>query len=188
MAENTPKTSAAAPEKSGAELAVDILESAQADLQQALADKHEVVLLGFNAKFEIMKNQLRMMAGLNVYSENKVDLPPVTEFMGDPIKQKQGKSIETKNLSPRELEVKNLTDKTDKLQESLGTLKNEQILESYRNDDKPIRLLAKRAGLEDFKDAQITGEYLDLIRNGFKEQKDLQAAKDRDKNALSNQQ
>jgi hypothetical protein len=183
MAEKTPKV----PEKIGAELAIDIIESAQADLQQALADKHEVVLIGINAKFEIMKNQLRMMAGMNVFSENKVDLPPVTEFMGDPIEKKQGKPVETKNLSARELQVKNLTDKADKLQESLDTLKNEQILESYQNDLAPIRLLAKRAGLEDFKEAQINGEYLDLIRNGFKEQEEINAAKDRDKNALNNQ-
>lgn len=193
MAENNPKTpvkeqKAQESEQNPTLLAIDALESCQEDLKSLLSDKHDVILIGINAKFELMKNQLRMLSGTQVHLNKKLEFKPVTNFMGDDITKKTAKEVKTEDLSPRELEIKNLTDKANQLQEGFDKLDNKSIVESYQNDYAPIRLLAKRAGLDDYKEAKITEAYIDLIRNGFAEQQKIKAAKEKDANALKNKQ
>lgn len=168
-------------------LAIDLIESTESELKALLVDKHEVVLLSINTQFRVIKNRLRTLAGMSVEVKHESKLEPIKDFMGADVTKKQTTKAEQKDLTPKELEIKNLTEKADKLQEALPTLTNEVILESYQNDPTPIRLLAKRAGLTDYKDAKIDSAYLDLIRNGFDEQQTAVTAKAKDENALKNQ-
>lgn len=169
MADNTPTP---------VEQALSIIDDAKNDVCELLKD-HDMVKTSMIAKFDIMANQLRMMLGANLPStvgaSSKQTFPPVTDFMGDSIKTAKDVTVEDMNISDLELTL--FREKVDQLQADFPQLSNDQILDSYKTQPNVVRGVAKRAGLTEYRTAEINTDTLDLVREGLKAQAQLQADK-----------
>lgn len=138
----------------------------RAELESDMAD-YPMVALGVLTKLTQCINTLSFVGNLAVSPMEKVELPPITSFMGEPLTQVEEVTEET--LTPQEIDRNNLIAKIDVLESTLDTATNDQILETYRLDSNVIRGLAKRAGLEDFRTAEITEPYVQLVRESIAE-------------------
>ncbi len=159
------------------------LKNASAILQEAkdaaLAELNEAKL-GTTVKsgMERIINRLNFVTGHTTATPTQVEFPPITEMFGKKIETP--KKVEAAELTPKDEERQKLIDKVNTLQENISKLDNAKILEDYvtKEDKQAIRGLAKRAGMTDFKTAELTGEYLDLIRAGLTANAEAKAAKD----------
>lgn len=126
--------------------------------------------IGFNAKMNVMINQLNMLVGggntASMQHTESVVLKPVTEFMGVPIER--AKRVTATQLNPRNEEVKVFRAKVDKLEQDFPNLTNEQVLDAYgKVDTNVLRALARRAGVPDYQTVEINDTLIDQIRDGF---------------------
>lgn len=141
-------------------------------------DMYPMLHLGVDADLRRIHGRCSQVAGQAVVTNRKVAFEPITEFMGDPINR--AAAIIPQDITPQELEVKILLDKTERLDKSFDTLKNSDILDSYKDDLLPIRLLAKRAGLADYKDVPVNEAFLEEIRVAREDRKKVLALKKKD--------
>lgn len=160
------------------EQAASIISDAREALKSLLETEHNILFVGMNARLTQMQNQLAFASGSDLVSAAPAKFEPVTDFMGEKIER--AKKIEASDLSPKEMEKKLLQDKINSLQKELPNLTNEQILESYMNDQIVIRGIAKRAGLDNYRDSEINSTFLDEIRTGFNQQAKDAAAAEKD--------
>lgn len=157
----------------------DFLSALELLIKQAPKALADVATFALTAEAQLTRlhSQLQFLVGgsdrVTVVPSASTKLEPITEFMGVPINR--AKPVTQSQLTPKEQEKALLQEKADRLEESIHTLENENILDSYKNDVLPIRLVAKRAGLEDFKTAEINGTYLDEIRSAMKSQAEYEA-------------
>jgi hypothetical protein len=115
---------------------------------------------------------------LNTHTPAKLE--PITEFMGEPINAPQ--PVKEVELTAQELELKLFREKVDRLQGSIFTLTDDSILESYKNEPNVIRGVAKRAGVENYKDVTINGDLLNTIREQLKAQAEQALKQEADAN------
>lgn len=149
--------------------AAKLLDDTRQVVLELLEDK-PMIKNFINNNFNIMLGRLAAVSGgkLAGIIKKKAPLEPVTVFMGEIINRK--KPLEVKDLTPDEAEKANIREKADKLQNNFLNLTNEKILEAWTTDPIVLRLIAKRVGVEDFREAEINDQYITNIRNAMKEQ------------------
>ncbi len=134
-------------------------------------------------------NQLNFLVGRQqeVIEDARTQFAPITHFMGEELNRPV--EIKTEELSPKEAQRKIFLEKVDRLQNSIGELDNEAILDAYTqvNDTNVIRGVAKRAGLENYAKGEINHQFLDDIRLGLKAQSDKTDLKLKTENEIDNQ-
>lgn len=142
-------------------------------------EEHGFTVITIGAGFDRMINQLSFLsANLTTTDKTIPEFPPVTEFMGErlltPVK------VETVETTPTEDKKAAFLEKVNNLQANLDTLDDDKIIEDYvtKEDIQAIRGVAKRAGLEDYKNATIDAAYLKLIRAGLKANAEAAQAKE----------
>lgn len=154
-------------DKTNLEQASDLLKEAGDQIEALIGEEHPMIALGISAALRPLIARLGHLGGGQVQNLNKpIESTPVTNLFGQKIKGP--KLVEPEEIvDPKELERKLFAAKVDRLQEGIFLNDNAAILDSYKGEQGVVRGVAKRAGLEDFKDATITGEYLDKIREGL---------------------
>lgn len=162
---------------------IEILSKAKDDI---LPQLQGVTKITIETGLTRMINQLSFMAGQSIISKVNTNFEPVTNFMGTKVNVTPVVTPEI--LTPTEDEKKKFVGKVLDLERELPLLTNEQVRERYSGpgDDKIVRGVAKRAGMEDFRDAIINDEYLDDVRDALKE-KNSQAEKVKSTNAKINE-
>lgn len=149
--------------KEGFQKAFDILKQAKIDVLAVLDDKlHGTVGITVGVGLDNLINRLSHLTGMldNYSMQIQTDFPPITEFMGE--KLEFAKDIKAEDLSPKELEKKRFNEKIDRLEAALPNMSNDLIIEDQ--ETLVIRGLAKRAGLENFRNGEVDHQFINDIR------------------------
>jgi hypothetical protein len=150
--------------------AADLLEDARNQVLELLSDRPNLTLQ-VKTSMNLLINRLRTLGGTKKLASETKQFEPVTSVMGVPVSRAPlEKNIAIEEMTPAELERKNFIDKVNKLQANIFTLTNEQILDAYKVEPLVLRGVARRAGLDHFKTAEINGTFLDEIREGLRAQ------------------
>lgn len=166
--------------------ALSVLTAARAEIIEILAEDGSTATISLKTGLDRMVNQLNFLTGNKLQTQViKEEFKPVTDFMGSPIVRKL--PVDEANLSPKELERQQFIQKVNDLEASIDDRENKDILDSFSSaeDQLVIRGVAKRAGLDDYKTAEINADYLDMIREGLEENADAATAKANDEKKLT---
>lgn len=169
-------------------LAVAEIQSAKETVLSMIpADTYGMIRITVESDFNRMLNRLAFVAGTPMSSGGSVtqEFKPVTNFMGEELQVKTDKPL-SEEVSPKDTEIQIFLKKVEELKASIDIRKNKDILDSFTqpNDLLVIRGLAKQAGLEDFRTAEINSEYLDLIRAALKENDESQQTEKETRNSV----
>lgn len=154
--------------KSPLELAAETLKAARNTVQELIGESHVMIAANVAHQLDILYNRLMFMhGGAHTNHVQKIETEPVTHMFGSEIRAPRKIAVE-QDLDPKELERRLFADKVDRLQLAIFKLDDKAILESYQQEQHVIRGVAKRAGLEDFKEAAVNEEFLGRIRVALK--------------------
>lgn len=144
-----------------------VLADAKAEIALLIPVDQDMLRLQFLSPLERLVNRASFLGGEIVNSTEKVEYPPITEFMGEKIERMV--PVKEEDLDPDQEAKDKFLAKIDTLQKDLGGLETKKILESYvtKEDRLVLRGLAKRANVEDYKDAEINVSFIEAIRQGF---------------------
>lgn len=144
-----------------------VLTDAKAEILELLPDENDMIRLGLVSGLDRLINRMLFFTGDTLVGETKASFPPITEFMGEPIHKME--QVAEADLDPEHEAKDKFLKKVDDLEINFPGLDSKKILESYKTkeDVMAIRGVAKRAGIEDFKTAKITVEFLEQIRQGL---------------------
>lgn len=109
-------------------------------------------------------NQLKHLAGMNLGNET-VQFEPISSFMGEKIQRRE--MLDTEKITPSEADKEVFVKKVNDLYDAFPQMANDAILNSYRADTSVIRGVAKKAGLQNYKEAELNFLFLDLIRDAI---------------------
>lgn len=147
--------------------AVQVLVDAKSEVM-ALLDKNNLTAISIEHGLDRLINKLKFLDGQSLDSGRvQTVFGPITEFMGEKINYPV--KIAEEEIVPEPTAVELFVKKVDEFQEQLPILDSAKVIDSYKTkeDLKVIRGAAKRAGLEDFKTAEITVDYVDQIKAGL---------------------
>lgn len=156
--------------------AIEVLQKAREEVLELLGDNFGVVQITLSTTFDRLINNLAFLSnGQPTGSPVRVVYEPVTSFFGEPIDIPQ--RVTPEQLLPKEEEKSRFLSKVNDLQDNLQYLSNARIIEDYvtKEDQNAIRGVAKRAGLPDFKTAEINEDFMNRIRAGLKAKADKEA-------------
>lgn len=161
--------------------AVEALTKSKTEVLALLAKDNvgEIVSIGISTKFDQMINSLSFITGDFNPGTPNFSFEPITTFMGE--KLETPVVVVAEQLEPTKDDTTAYVEKVDALQKNFPALENNKILESYvtLTDVLVLRGVAKRAGLEDFREAEINSIYIDKIREGLKAKDAAKAFEDR---------
>lgn len=157
--------------------------AAAADAISSCRDEVKVLIEGeghasitVNTGLTVLVDRMNFLAGrkqgIGNVAHASTQLQPITEFMGDDIKK--APAVRQEELSPEEERRQQFLAKVEKTEETLKDRDNKDILESLVTDEDKlvIRAVAKRAGVEDYKDAEINDDFLDFVRKAMDDQEE----------------
>lgn len=161
--------------------AIKILTAAKVEATETIkeADEHGHLTIIIGTNMERLINQLAFVAGVSIGSTEKVDFPPVTNFMGEEITVP--KPIKEEDYSVDEFEVKSFVDKVNRLYNEIESIAPEGVLNSYTipEDQMVLRGVAKKAGVEGYEDRVINESFINDIVTA-KKAKEQDEAKQRE--------
>lgn len=149
------------------EKALKILQVAK---EEALEDLTGLTRITVQTSLDRLINQLTFLSGKQASGNTTVShtqFKPVTNFMGSEIKRAE--KVKPSDLKPEPSEKEKFVNKVKELEGNILSLTNDQVKERYSRpeDANIIRGVAKRAGLENFKDGVIDDLFLDDIRSAI---------------------
>jgi hypothetical protein len=149
------------------EKAINILSQAKEDVNQALAENvHELTKISISHTLTREINKLNFLSGANpIDNSTQQEFPPVTEFMGEPINRL--KEVVALDLIPTLTEKELFLSKVDALQATIRDRQPETLITDFSNEPNVLRAIAKKAGLEDFKDGLINIDFIQRIKAGL---------------------
>lgn len=150
------------------ETAIKLLVDTKEELSELLGDENHLLMVNFISNFDRMIGRLDFISSRSSMTPlGQVDFPPITNFMGEELNVT--KKVDVEELEPDDSDRAKFAQKVSDLQKNLPAISNEKILESYvvKEDQLVIRGVAKRAGLPNYKEAEINGTFLDEIRQGL---------------------
>ena len=151
-----------------------LVKQTQMELNKNLAEpQYNTNLLELNSLFQRIISRLVFMGGIlePENAEKKTKLGPITRFMGKEIKQDK---VTAADLDPNEAVKKQYLQKVDKLYEQISFIQPSIILNSYTIDEDilVLRGVAKRAGIENYKDRELNIQFVEEIVAAIKAKKD----------------
>ena len=153
-----------------------------------LLKDNDVLKIRVKSQLELLINQFNFITGHRSAEAPRTIFPEQTEFMGAPLNTPE--QVKAEDLTPKELERKMFAEKVDRLEAAIkaGTLSNEAIIEANPNpsDKLVIRGVAKRAGLENYRDGEVNLQFLEDIREGFKSQEEFETKVKQEKAQIEN--
>jgi len=154
--------------------AADILESAK-DVITTVLEGNPSVLLMVSSRLTQTINRLNGMTGKQPLNSQKVDHPPITNFLGEEISVPQ--KIKIEDLTPEQADRQSFLTKVQALYAQFETLSPEGVLASYTipEDQLLIRGVAKLAGVEEFEDRELNEEFIEDIQKAIKEKNSHEA-------------
>lgn len=149
---------------------ISLLKEAKEQSEKLLADQSQNSLqLAVTFDLNKLINRLSYMSGTPIAHNQRevMDFPPVTNFMGEEIVRAE--AITEEVLQPKEDAKKIYLAKVESLEGVFHELSNEDILHMYTTpeDVMVLRGVAKRAGVEDYKEKELTLEFVEEIRTGL---------------------
>lgn len=152
------------------EQVISLLRDAREQSEKLLTNNSQNALqLAITFDLNKLINRLSFMSGTPIAHNQRevMDFPPVTNFMGEEIVRAE--VITEEVLEPHEDAKKIYVDKVDALEQTLPTMSNEDILNAYTTVENVavLRGVAKRASVEDYKEKELTVEFVEEIRSGL---------------------
>lgn len=156
--------------------ASQVLQEVKKYVLELLADEsHGLTVITIRSSLEKLINQLNFLSGdQQITPQNASDLfPPITHFMGEPIEMP--KRLQAKELTPESSEKQKFLDRVVELEKQFPNMSNEKLLDKYSVPEyqNVLRGVAKRAGLDHYKEAAIDNQFIDDIRNAMKDQAEV---------------
>ncbi|SHK93117.1 hypothetical protein SAMN05444266_101626 [Chitinophaga jiangningensis] len=149
-------------------LAVDILVKAKEDVVALIADDHKayslVVIGGMDAIINRLKYPSKRLSQQALYK-----FEPITNFMGDEISRPE--LLTKEDLSPDEARKAEFIRKVDMLLAQFTTMDPAGILSAYTmpEDQLVVRGVAKRAGIDDYRDRPVDLRFIEDIAGALEE-------------------
>jgi hypothetical protein len=146
-----------------------LVAACQQEVQKFLSGpQHNRNLLSINSNFRVILEHLKFMGGVlepEKKSAGNERFPPMTTFMGRPLKSANGKST-SEEIIPKNPEKEVYLAKVEKLYNEIGNTAPSIIMNAYtqEHDIAVLRGVAKLAGLENFKEAEINTEFIQAIQ------------------------
>lgn len=158
--------------------AVQLVTDCQQQLKKLLSGpEHNRNLLEINSHFERIKSRLIFMGGKLEPNETNApkQFPPITNYMGKPIKKET--EVTSADLNPTEDDKRKHFARVEKLYKEIGNISPTIILNSYTiaTDQAVLRHVARKAGIKDWKEAELTTEFIETIQFAVEEKKELDA-------------
>jgi hypothetical protein len=155
----------------------EILASAKAEVEALLkGTEFNPIQLHVTSGLDRLSNHVAMIGGLNPSSPADVrnDFPPVKEVMG--VSVARTPKVEPAELEPTKTEKELFVERVHELENNIVNIEDDKILEDYtsKTDQQVLRGVAKIAGVEDFKKAEINVDFLTKIREGLAAKKQLE--------------
>lgn len=169
--------------------AVTILVDAKENVLEVLNEKdHGLTVITVQSGLDKLINKLSFLSGMaqEAPRDASARFEPVTEFMGESILR--ASEVTKEELNPKDLERKRFVERVDNLESSIETMTTEKVLDSHTTpeDQNVLRGVAKRAGLEDYRDGDINEAFVEKIRRGLVEQRDYKQAKTQTEKRIAN--
>lgn len=135
--------------------------------------EHVNQLLEINGLFRRLETRLQFMGAVTepetfkAKTSGKEEFPPITSFMGEKIVRE--KKISSDDLNPDETRKANFRDKVNKLYGTILNLTPHIVLNSYTmaDDILVLRGVAKLAGIEDYKERELTAAFVEDIKKAI---------------------
>jgi hypothetical protein len=171
-----------APKKNAFAKASEVLTDAFEEIQEILhAPEHNGVLIQTQAAIESIKRRLDHLAGYSTTSVMPVnEHPPITNFMGDEIGE--SKLVDIADLTPGNDDKEIFRTRVETLYRQFDTISPDGILNAHTTaeDQLVLRGVAKRAGLDDFKDAPLNYDFVERINSSIKKQAEAVVQKNKE--------
>lgn len=159
-----------APKKNPLQRVSDLLGDTRDEIRDLLkAPEHNVILLGVESDLTRTINRIAHIGGLaHVNSSTAEEYQPIKEFMGEKLDPLQPLDLASLEVDDQEVAV--LAHRRDKLFAEFISIEPQGILNDYVTSDDVIvlRAVAKKAGLEDYRDREIDLEFIEDIALAIK--------------------
>lgn len=161
---------------------IEVLQQAKADAAKILSENAELssVKLTVTAGIDKPLAQLRSLIGMHVTTITAeapvLEIKPVKSMFGKPVKER--KAVTEEILNPSEQQKNEFLGKRDELYNRFLEMTDEQVF-AYANEPNGkiiIRSVAKKSGLDNYKDAALNVLFLEQIRSAIKKQEEKKQA------------
>jgi hypothetical protein len=154
-----------------------IVDQCKSDVAALLnAPENEYTKIHAEASLNKLSARLHHLAGsVPAGADKPTEFEPITNFMGEPIVP--AGILSADDLEPGEADRMAFVARVEKLEAEIETISPAGIINSYTTaeDQLVLRGVAKRAGVEDFEDAEITEAFIESIVAGIKEKRAAEA-------------
>lgn len=175
--------------KEAALQAAVILKKARSDVRAIMEEASmDNFYLGIGSLLDQSINKLSTITRAEIVNSNYGSgaLLPVTNFMGEEIAPPT--KITQEDISPRQAEKLDYIKKVDQLYNQFDSLVPDEVLLSYTlpEDQLVLRGVAKRAGVNDYENSELTLKFVEEISKGIRQGAANVAAQAEIDSALSN--
>lgn len=150
-----------------------ILQNAKEEVLEILKDTNlGLISISIRSGLDKLINQLNFLSGESQVAPVHAagQFKPITSFMGEPINRP--KKVTPEQLVPQNKEKNAFLEQVKELEKNFPLMSNEKILDKYKVPAYSLTLrgVAKRAGLENYRDGNINNQFIDDIRAGMEAQ------------------
>lgn len=151
------------------EKAAHVLVDAKDQIKVLLLEDHPSLLLTVTSQLDLLINRLGHLSGIAIVHTKAEEFKPVTNFMGEDITRPREVTSEDLSALPEDVAI--LVAKVDRLYAEFDTIAPEGILNAYTIPEEQLVLrgVAKRAGVEDYEDAEINVYFIEKIAKAIKQ-------------------
>lgn len=161
---------------------IEVLQQAKADANKILSENTELssVKLSVMAGIDKPLAQLRSLIGMHVSTAATeapvLEIKPVKSMFGKPVEKR--KPITGEILNPTAQQQQEFLKKRNDLYDRFLEMTDDQVFayEKEPNGELLIRSVAKKSGLDNFRDAKINTVFLEQIRSAIKKQAEKKLA------------
>lgn len=137
----------------------------EAKTSVALELKDDPHALRIDTGLTHMVNHLSLLTGNDAEAKSAVKIGNATSIAGEPIAKKE--TVKAEDLDPKDDKVAELKEAVDKVYAGFLNDTNSELL---KLDKTVLRGVAKKAGLQDYKDAVLNSKYMDKVKAAIKKE------------------